>query len=62
MYPPTPSLISGNPNTIGSEWDTAYGGLEKDYGWLQQQGQDMMDPYSQKNMGAYARMGQQSSE
>ena len=48
--------------TIGSEWDTAYGGLEKDYGWLQQQGQDMMDPYSQKNMGAYARMGQQSSE
>lgn len=52
--------------TIGNEWDTAYGtddsGLMGDYGWLQQQGKDMMDPYSQKNLGAYARMGQQSSE
>ena len=52
--------------TIGNEWDSAYGtddsGLMGDYGWLQDQGKQMMDPYSQKNMGAYARMGQQSSE
>ena len=55
-----------DPSKIGGEWDRAYGtddsGLMGDYGWLQQQGKDMMDPYSQKNMGAYARMGQQSSE
>ena len=50
------------PKTIGSEWDEAYGGLQEDYSWLQDQGKEMMDPYSAKNMGAYRRFGQQSAE
>lgn len=51
-----------DPSKIGGEWDEAYGGLQEDYGWLQDQGKQMMDPYSAKNMGAYRRFGQQSAE
>ena len=48
--------------TIGSEWDTAYGGLEKDYGWLQQQGQDMMDPNSAMNRQRLGLMQRQAAD